>query len=77
MSTIAVSIEKEFEAIEPEDAQLIQRALMEMLQVARRKKAGGSSSVAQTVGGPLASFSLGGFQAGIDPHKLGQVPDEL
>ena len=25
----------------------------------------------------MRSYAMGGFQAGIDPHKLGQLPDEF
>ncbi|MCF7784934.1 MAG: hypothetical protein K9N47_02370 [Prosthecobacter sp.] len=38
MNAIAVNLEKEFEALEPEDVQSIQRALLEMLAMARRKQ---------------------------------------
>ncbi|MDB6004906.1 MAG: hypothetical protein JWR15_1893 [Prosthecobacter sp.] len=38
MNAIGLNLEKEFEALEPEDAQSIQRALLEMLAKARRKQ---------------------------------------
>ena len=77
MSTVALSIEKKFQAIEPEDALHIQRALREMLLLARRKKADHVAAVERKADDTLPSFSMGAFMPGIDPHKLGQLPDDF
>ena len=77
MSTLTLNIEKEFEAIEPEDALHIQRALQEMLKLARRKKSDTQTASIPTNKTSLPSFDMGSFMPGIDPHKLGQLPDEF
>jgi hypothetical protein len=77
MSTLTLNIEKEFEAIEPEDALHIQRALQEMLKLARRKKSDTQTTSIPANKTSLPSFDMGSFMPGIDPHKLGQLPDEF
>jgi hypothetical protein len=77
MSTFTLNIEKEFEAIEPEDALHIQRALIEMLKLARRKIPSAQTATKLPEKRSLPSFDMGSFMPGIDPHKLGQLPDEF
>lgn len=67
MSSIALNLEKEFEALDPEDAQSIQRALMEMLKLARKK----SDRAVMPKREPytLPSWNLG-VRPGLDVTKL-------
>ena len=60
MSKLLVDIEKELEAIDPEDARHIERALLEMLKIARRKPA----AQAQKTGTPYRT----------QPRALGLKP---
>ena len=58
MNAIAVNLQKEFEALEPEDAQSIQRALLEMLAMARRKQPA-EQAVPKSVAYTLPRWNLG------------------
>jgi hypothetical protein len=74
MSTLNLELETELEALDPEDAQHIQRALLEMLKLARRKK---PAAVAPTslVNYTLPSWNLG-VRPGLDLTKLAHVDED-
>ena len=76
MSALALNLEKEFEAIDPEDALHIQRAVVEMLQMARRKKVAAKQTPDKPVKYTLPSWSLGA-RPGLDLTKLAHVADDL
>jgi hypothetical protein len=73
MSTLASEIEKQLPALEPEAALHFERAVREMLLLAQR----GKPVPAAKSGASLPAFSMGAFKPGIDPHKLGQLPDDF
>ncbi|WP_395753575.1 hypothetical protein [Prosthecobacter sp.] len=74
MSAIGVNLEKEFEALEPEDAQSIQRALLEMLKMARRKQSA-APVIRKTAPYTLPSWNLG-VRPGLDLTKLAHVDED-
>ena len=73
MSTVTLNFEKEIEALEPEDAQSIQRALLEMLKLARKK----SDRSVMPKGAPytLPSWNLG-VRSGLDLTKLAHADED-
>ncbi len=73
MSTLVMEIEKQLPALEPEAVLHFERAVREMLMLAQR----GKPAAANAKVGSLPAYSMGDFQQGIDPHKLGQLPDEF
>jgi hypothetical protein len=75
MSTLTLNIEKEFESIEPEDALHIQRALLEMLQLARRKKSSAKLPVSKSEKYTLPGWNLG-VRPGLDLTKLAHVDED-
>jgi hypothetical protein len=75
ISTLTLNIEKEFESIDPEDALHIQRALLEMLQLARRKKAVAKLAASKPEKYTLPSWNLG-VRPGLDLTKLAHVDED-
>ena len=73
MSTITLNFEKEIEALEPEDAQSIQRALLEMLKLARKKSDG--SVMPKREPYALPSWNLG-VREGLDLTKLAHFDED-
>lgn len=74
MNAIALNLEKEFEALEPEDAQSIQRALLEMLAKARRKQPTGLAAP-KSKPYTLPSWNLG-VRPGLDLTKLAHFDED-
>jgi hypothetical protein len=73
MSTVTLNFEKEIEALEPEDAQSIQRALLEMLKLARKKSDG--SVMPKREPYTLPSWNLG-VRPGFDLTKLAHADED-
>lgn len=73
MSTFALNLQKEIEALEPEDAQSIQRALLEMLKLARKKSDGPILPKSELY--TLPSWNLRA-RSGLDLTKLAHVDED-
>ena len=74
MNALGVNLEKEFEALDPEDALSIQRALVEMLALARRKQPA-RQAVPKSVPYTLPSWNLG-VRPELDLTKLAHFDED-
>ncbi len=76
MDAIAMNLEKEFEALEPEDAQSIQRALLEMIQLVNRKRGPALSQPMRLTQPYVTQASPLGLKVGNGSHKWSDWIDE-
>ena len=77
MSSLMLEFERELESLDPEDAEHIVRALREMVQLAKRKGGFKGPEKEESGAASLPVHSMGVFQRGVNPFKLGQLPDEF
>jgi hypothetical protein len=77
MSTLPLELGAELDTLDPADAQHIQRAVREMIQLVKRKRAAGKAPLPKTAAKPyITEASPLGLKLGQDSHSWTEWLDE-